>query len=38
VISITNPDVVGQLELGQHYFIDFSPAPATEAEETKPAS
>lgn len=32
-LTISNPDAVGFLKLGESYFIDFSPAPATEAEE-----
>lgn len=33
-LQITNPDALEQFKLGEHFFVDFSPAPATEEEET----
>jgi hypothetical protein len=35
-MTITNPDAFNQFEVGQTYFLDFTPAPAREADE-KPA-
>jgi hypothetical protein len=32
---VSNPAAFEQLKLGDYYFLDFSPAPATEAEEKK---
>ncbi len=29
-LGMTNPEVSGLFELGKHYYIDFTPAPATE--------
>lgn len=34
-LTITNPEAYKRLELGGTYFLDFSPAPATEAGESK---
>lgn len=34
-MSITNPEAVARLELGKHYFLDFSPAPDKESDEAK---
>lgn len=34
-MTITNPDAFKQFDVGQTYFVDFTPAPATEAEEKK---
>lgn len=32
-MSIDNPTALDRFEQGQTYFVDFTPAPATEAEE-----
>jgi hypothetical protein len=32
-LNITNPEAYNQFKAGEMYFVDFSPAPATEAEE-----
>lgn len=32
-ISIDNPPALAAFEQGKHYFVEFSPAPPTEAEE-----
>jgi hypothetical protein len=32
-LTINNPDAFNQFAIGQTFFVDFSPAPATEAEE-----
>ena len=34
-LSIDNPDAYDQFELGGTYFVDFSVAPAKEADESK---
>ena len=34
-LLIDNPDAYDQFELGRTYFVDFSKAPAKEADETK---
>lgn len=34
-LSINNPDAFAAFTIGETYFVDFSPAPATEAEEKK---
>jgi hypothetical protein len=34
-MTITNPDAYEQFKLGETYFVDFTPAPATEAGEAK---
>lgn len=31
-LSMTNPDAAGTFKLGQHYYVDFSEAPAEEKE------
>ena len=30
-MGITNPDALKQFKVGEHYYLDFSPAPAIEA-------
>lgn len=34
-LQIDNPDAYDAFELGQHYFVDFTKAPAREADESK---
>jgi hypothetical protein len=34
-LQISNPEAYDQLKLGQAYFVDFTPAPAKEADEKK---
>jgi hypothetical protein len=34
-LTINNEDAKGKFEKGKTYFVDFSPAPATEAGEAK---
>jgi len=34
-LSIDNPEAYDQFELGQTYFVDFTAAPAKEADEAK---
>jgi hypothetical protein len=34
-MTIDNPDAVGQFKIGGTYFVDFSPAPENEADESK---
>jgi hypothetical protein len=34
-LTIDNPDAYDQFELGKTYFVDFSIAPAKEADESK---
>jgi hypothetical protein len=32
-MTVNNPEAVKQFEIGKHYFLDFSEAPAKEADE-----
>jgi hypothetical protein len=32
-MSIDNPAALEQFKAGEHYFVDFSPAPAAESDE-----
>jgi hypothetical protein len=34
LMTIDNPSAAAGFEVGKSYFVDFTPAPATEAEET----
>lgn len=34
-LSITNPEAMAQFKVGEFYFLDFTPAPAKEADEQK---
>ena len=34
-LQINNPDAFGKLKVGQHYFVDFTEAPAAEKDEGK---
>lgn len=36
-MSISNPDAFKQFKIGEYYFVDFTAAPSTEAEEKKTA-
>lgn len=35
ILTINNEDAKGKFEAGKTYFVDFTPAPATEAGEAK---
>ena len=34
-LTISNPEAFDQFKIGEFYFVDFTRAPATEAEEAK---
>jgi len=34
-LTINNPEAFEQFKIGETFFVDFTPAPATEAEEAK---
>jgi hypothetical protein len=34
-LTINNPEALSQFKIGEYFFVDFTPAPAKEADENK---